>query len=39
MLRVLAAFLRGDHQACSMVRVPTPEEEGKRFDDPLRTWS
>jgi len=27
MLRVLAAHLRGDHQACSMVRVPTPEEE------------
>src|SRR5258705_340183 len=26
MLRVLAAYLRGDHQACSMVRVPTPEE-------------
>lgn len=27
MLRVLAAYLRGDHQACSMVRVPTSEEE------------
>ena len=27
MLRVLAARLRGDPQACSMVRVPTPEEE------------
>jgi transposase len=27
MLRVLAAYLRGDHQACSMVRVPTPDEE------------
>ncbi|HYZ34351.1 MAG TPA: IS110 family transposase [Crenalkalicoccus sp.] len=27
MLRVLAAHLRGDRQACSMVRVPTPEEE------------
>lgn len=27
MLRVLAVHLRGDHQACSMVRVPTPEEE------------
>ena len=27
MLRALAAYLRGDHQACSMVRVPTPEEE------------
>ena len=27
MLRVLAAYLRGDRQACSMVRVPTPEEE------------
>ena len=24
---MLAAYLRGDHQACSMVRVPTPEEE------------
>ena len=27
MLRVLAAYLRGDHQVCSMVRVPTPDEE------------
>jgi len=27
MLRVLTAWLRGDRQACSMVRVPTPEEE------------
>lgn len=27
MLRVLAAWLRGDRQACRMVRVPTPEEE------------
>jgi transposase len=27
MLRVLAAFLRGDRQSCSMVRVPTPDEE------------
>lgn len=27
MLRVLAAYLRGDQQSCSMVRVPTPEEE------------
>src|SRR5580700_2619003 len=27
MLRVLAAFLRGDRQSCSMVRVPTSEEE------------
>ena len=27
MLRVLAAYLRGDRQACSMVRVPTPDEE------------
>jgi transposase len=27
MLRVLAAYLRGDHQACSMVRVPTPDQE------------
>jgi transposase len=27
MLRVLAAHLRGDRHACSMVRVPTPEEE------------
>src|SRR6202790_4694196 len=27
MRAVLAAYLRGDHQACSMVRVPTPEEE------------
>jgi len=27
MLRVLAAYLRGDHQACSMVRVPTLDEE------------
>jgi transposase len=27
MLRVLAAWLSGDHQVCSMVRVPTPDEE------------
>lgn len=27
MLRVLAAYLRGDRQVCSMVRVPTPDEE------------
>jgi len=27
MLRVLAAYLRGDRQSCSMVRVPTPDEE------------
>ncbi|MET3524506.1 hypothetical protein ABID25_006377 [Mesorhizobium abyssinicae] len=27
MLRVLAAYLQGDRQACSMVRVPTPDEE------------
>jgi transposase len=27
MLRVLAAWLGGDGQVCSMVRVPTPEEE------------
>ena len=27
MLRVLAAWLGGDRQICSMVRVPTPEEE------------
>jgi transposase len=27
MLRVLAAWLGGDRKACSMVRVPTPEEE------------
>jgi transposase len=27
MLRVLAAYLRCDRQTCSMVRVPTPEEE------------
>jgi transposase len=27
MLRVLAAYLRGDRQACRMVRVPTPDEE------------
>lgn len=27
MLRVLAAYLRGDRQGCSMVRVPTPEDE------------
>jgi transposase len=26
MLRVLAAWLAGDQQVCSMVRVPTPEE-------------
>jgi len=27
MLRVLAAWLGGDRRACSMVRVPTPDEE------------
>src|SRR5438128_11714026 len=27
MLRVLAAYLRGNRQSCSMVRVPTPEDE------------
>lgn len=27
MLRVLAAYLHGDQQVCSMVRVPTPDEE------------
>ncbi|WP_373486554.1 IS110 family transposase [Blastomonas sp.] len=31
LLRVLAAYLAGDSEVCSMVRVPTPEEEdGKR---------
>ena len=27
LLRVLMAYCRGDRRACSMVRVPTPEEE------------
>lgn len=27
MLRVLATYLQGDRQVCSMVRVPTPDEE------------
>ena len=27
LLRVLAAYVGGDQQICSMVRVPTPEEE------------
>ena len=27
MLRVLAAYLQGDRKVCSMVRVPTPDEE------------
>ena len=27
MLRVLAAYLHGDRQICSMLRVPTPDEE------------
>jgi transposase len=27
LLRVLAAYVAGDRQICSMVRVPTPEEE------------
>lgn len=32
LLRVLAAYLAGDSQICSMVRVPTPDEEdGKRI--------
>lgn len=30
LLRVLAAYLSGDTQICSMVRVPTPEEEDAR---------
>jgi transposase len=31
LLRVLAAYLRGDRQICSMVRVPSPgEEDAKR---------
>jgi len=31
LLRVLAAYLAGDNEICSMVQVPTPEEEdGKR---------
>ena len=30
MLRVLAAWLGGDRQVCSMVRVPTPDEEDAR---------
>ncbi len=31
LLRVLAVYLAGDGQICSMVRVPTPDEEdGKR---------
>lgn len=31
MLRVLAAYIAGDRQICSMVHVPTPDEEdGKR---------
>lgn len=32
MLRVLSAYLHGDRQVCSMVRVPTPgEEDAKRI--------
>ena len=32
LLRVLSSYILGDTQACSMVRVPTPEEEdGKRL--------
>lgn len=30
LLRVLAAYLAGDEQICSMVRVPTPEEEDNK---------
>jgi len=30
MLRVLAAYLQGDRQICSMVRVPTADEEDAR---------
>lgn len=30
LLRVLAAYLAGDTQICSMVRVPTPEEEDSK---------
>src|SRR5829696_1077207 len=40
MLRVLAAWLGGDRQVCSMVRVPTPEEEdGKRPHREREPWS
>jgi len=30
LLRVLAAYLAGDTEICSMVRVPTPEEEDRK---------
>src|SRR6516225_752545 len=33
MLRVLAAYLRGDRQSCSMVRVPTPVQERLRIEN------
>ena len=40
MLRVLAAYIRGDRQSCSMVRVPTPDEEdAKRIHREPRAWS
>ncbi len=39
MLRVLAAYLHGDRQACSMVRVPTPDEETPNaFTASASTW-
>ena len=39
MLRVLMAYLRGDRKACSMVRVPTPDEEdAKRPHRERSTW-
>ena len=41
MLRVLAAYLRGDHQACSMVRVPCVDGSGlaRAFFTVLQHWS
>ena len=39
LLRVLMAYLAGDRQACSMVRVPTPEEEdAKRCTASASIW-
>lgn len=36
LLRVLAAYVGGDYKVCSMVRVPTPEQEDAKRTHPER---
>lgn len=36
LLRVLAAYVGGDYQVCSMVRMPTPEQEDAKRTHPER---